>query len=237
MLSRFASEAVRHPLAAVDRVKHKLTKRLSDEPFSYEPSRDWKETLTQTLGKWDEAEFERAWLGIASRCRKLGIGHDADRHLGLVVWNVVRALKPQVVVETGVARGVTSALILQSLDPPAKLYSVDLPPLSKPWIDEVGIAVDPKFHHNWIYRREASKRALPKLEVQPELFVHDSLHNYVTMEFEFTWARHARVVVADDIESNAVFANSFSQTHTVVISHEEKDGLVGVAFLAAPAHT
>ncbi len=137
MLMRFAAETIKHPVHAVDRVKHKLVQSIADKPFPYETDSQWKRSLGQTLGQWDESEFEEAWKAIASRCEKLGVGHDADRHLGLLVWNVVRAMKPRTVVETGVARGVTSALILKSLYNTARLYSVDLPPLSTPWKDEV----------------------------------------------------------------------------------------------------
>ena len=50
MLKRFAIEAVQHPVAAVDRVKHKLAQRRPDTPYSYEPDSDWKEHLTERLG-------------------------------------------------------------------------------------------------------------------------------------------------------------------------------------------
>lgn len=49
--------------------------------------------------------------------------------LGALVYAIVRVLKPEIVVETGVASGLSSAYILQALEEnrKGKLYSIDLP--------------------------------------------------------------------------------------------------------------
>jgi hypothetical protein len=53
--------------------------------------------------------------------------HDGVR---LILYSIVRAYKPEIVVETGVAHGVTSAFLLCAMHENRKghLYSIDLPP-------------------------------------------------------------------------------------------------------------
>lgn len=57
-----------------------------------------------------------------------GIGGSISIELGLLLYVLARALKPEVVVETGVANGISSSFILKALDENARgrLCSVDL---------------------------------------------------------------------------------------------------------------
>jgi predicted O-methyltransferase YrrM len=146
------------------------------------------------------------------------------------VWEAAHTLKPDVVVETGVARGLTSALILDALEENGKghLYSIDLPPLHELTIGE---AVTDSLTHRWTYLRGSSRELLPSLAgaLKPvDIFIHDSLHTYWTMRFEFSWAlEHLRpggMLISDDIESNA----AFDKLDGTAYHHSEKDGLFGV---------
>jgi hypothetical protein len=57
--------------------------------------------------------------------------HDADAGLSEFCYVICRALRPRVVVETGVGSGVTTAFILQALaaNDEGHLWSIDLPPI------------------------------------------------------------------------------------------------------------
>jgi predicted O-methyltransferase YrrM len=112
-----------------------------------------------------------------------------------ILYCLVRILKPNIVLETGVANGVSSAFILKALDENQKgfLFSIDLP----------SVALKAIFHRDsgWIIPKELRKRwtlylgksssvlprVLPKLKDMGgvDLFFHDSDHSYDNMMFEF----------------------------------------------------
>lgn len=138
----------------------------------------------------------------------------ADSLLARCCYLFCRLLQPSVVVETGVAYGVSSAFILSALEVNGggTLHSVDLPPLRREYERFWGIAVPEGFKGRWRLHRGASGRVLPRLleETGPvDLFVHDSLHTLWNMrrEFEAVWPhlRPGGALLADDVERNAAF--------------------------------
>src|SRR5258707_4516511 len=66
--------------------------------------------------------------------------YNGDSILGRFCYAITRAIKPRLVVETGVCYGVTSAYILRALDVNQRgaLHSIDLPPLGKDGDKHVG---------------------------------------------------------------------------------------------------
>lgn len=84
-----------------------------------------------------------------------------DRCLGQLLYTLVRALRPTVIVETGVGPGLTSAYMLAGLsdNDAGVLHSVDLP--ISAFIDIVGIAVPPELRGRWRYHWGAARRLLP----------------------------------------------------------------------------
>ena len=137
-----------------------------------------------------------------------------DSLLARCCYLACRLLEPAVVVETGVAYGVSSAFVLRALRENGRgvLHSVDLPPLRGEYERFWGVAVDGSLRGGWRLHRGASGRVLPRLldEVETvDLFVHDSLHTYRNMrrEFELVWSRlrTGGVLIADDVERNKAF--------------------------------
>lgn len=138
----------------------------------------------------------------------------ADSLLARCCYLACRLLEPAVVVETGVAYGVSSAFILKALEENGRgvLHSVDLPPMRRKYNEFWGIAVDEALRPRWSIHRGSSKRVLPGLleEVGAvDLFLHDSLHTHRNMrrEFELVWPRlrTGGVILADDVERNRAF--------------------------------
>jgi predicted O-methyltransferase YrrM len=138
----------------------------------------------------------------------------ADSLLARCCYLMCRLLEPAVVVETGVAYGVSSAFILRALEENGRgvLHSVDLPPLRRGYERYWGMAVSGALENRWILHRGASARVLPGLLEELEavdLFVHDSLHTYRNMrrEFEAVWPRlqTGGALIADDVERNGAF--------------------------------
>lgn len=117
-----------------------------------------------------------------------------SRLRGECLYNIVRRLKPSIVVETGTAGGHMSWYILQALSENDKglLVSTDLPDYKPEYYREpkgslVGYLVPKELRGRWELLLEDSHTSLPRVSEAHEidLFVHDSLHTYDHMMFEF----------------------------------------------------
>ena len=137
---------------------------------------------------------------------------------GPVVYALVRALKPSIAVETGVASGVSTTLILQALSLNAKgeLYSIDVPnlhPLSRlPDGKKPGWLVPTGLRKKWHFILGLSRDKLEPLLQELgsiDLFLHDSEHSYENMMFEFESAwlflRNGGILITDDRTANDAF--------------------------------
>lgn len=116
---------------------------------------------------------------------------------GPELYTVVRAIRPQVVVETGVASGVSSAHILRALaaNGTGTLYSIDLPNVQEgsvlPDGRQAGWIVPDSLRGRWVLQLGDSQELLPKLLASLDavhLFLHDSDHSYECMAFEYEQA-------------------------------------------------
>jgi len=233
-----AQTVPRDPVGAWLWAKEELDDRREHRrpPCPYRGNKDWERELHQALGlTWPSpfaAEFNTAWAAVMDRYKAQGIaiGRGAfagwgDGEPGMIraVWCLIRHLRPANVVETGVARGFTSRMILEALERNRKgyLWSIDLPPVQAPELHaQIGSAVDPELRHRWTYLRGTSRQRLPRLLRDLgsiDLFVHDSRHTEQNVRFELdrAWAalRPGGAVVADDIDMNWGF-NSFMRTAT-----------------------
>ena len=195
-------------------------------PPAYETV-SWEEALRDLeahLGRVNDVIGEPALAEVEENTRQLleEIRHKdpfsprwaADSLLARCCYLACRRLEPDVVVETGVAYGVSSAFILKALEENGRgvLHSVDLPPLRQRYNEFWGIAVDETLKTRWNIHRGSSERVLPGLleEVGAvDLFLHDSLHTHRNMrrEFEAVWPRlrDSGLLLADDVERNRAF--------------------------------
>lgn len=133
------------------------------------------------------------------------------------LYVVCRLLKPEIVVETGVAEGFSSAYILYALEMNNKgsLYSIDLP--NQPGQElkgqrATGWLVPENLRKRWTLILGASKDKLPPLLddlKKIDVFYHDSEHSYKNMMFEFNVAikylDKDGIVISDDITDNNSF--------------------------------
>jgi Methyltransferase domain len=201
--------------------------------YRYEPDEDWEERLHAALGApWPcsaTAEFWDLWAKVIHELEAQGIRpgpqsfkwwNDGDAGLARAIWCLTRHLEPSKVVETGVAHGVTSRIVLEALarNGDGHLWSIDLPPLEREWRKQVGAAVGNRSSTRWSYIRGSSRRRLPELLSrlgQIDLFIHDSLHSErnVCFELDRAWAalKPGGALVVDDIDANNGF-RTFTQT-------------------------
>jgi len=167
--------------------------------------------------------------------------HHGDLSLGRICYVICRLLEPEVVVETGVAYGVTTSYILKALDinKKGKLYSIDLPPLGKDADSFVGYLVPDNLKSRWTLHRGTSKRVLPTILPiikQVDVFIHDSLHTYWNIRRELKlitpYLSKPSAVIADDIHGNKAFMEWIEQIKPdfwFAFKEEGKDSVGGVA--------
>lgn len=110
------------------------------------------------------------------------------RQTGLVLYSLVRALAPQVVVETGTANGWSSVIFLQALarNGSGELHSFDVR-------DDVGGLIDPQERERWtlhVLKEGTLQEFGQELDrLDPiGLFFHDSDHSYLHMRIELRLA-------------------------------------------------
>ena len=203
-----------------------LAERLLVSPPSYETV-GWDSALKDLeahFGNVAEILEEPALQKMEESTRRLlaDIRHEdtfvprwaADSVMACLCYLACRLIEPEIVVETGVAYGVSSAYILAALRETGRgtLHSVDLPPLRRKYETFWGIAVPDELRDRWRLYRGSSASILPLLLEETgtiDLFVHDSLHTRRNMrrEFDTVWPclRDGALLLADDVERNRAF--------------------------------
>jgi len=180
--------------------------------------------------------------GLGTGRRTYGWYSDAESSLCHAVWCTAVHNKPQVVVETGVAHGVASRIILEALQlhGEGRLWSIDLPhPLDRRLHPQTGAAVTEPCHERWSYLKGTSRQRMPKLMTDVghvDMFIHDSLHTATNTLFEMEQAASVMpaggVMLVDDMGAHDAFA-TFARRHrdfeTIVCPAEDGMGQFGIA--------
>ena len=134
-------------------------------------------------------------------------GYADNSGIEFILYSIIRTYKPEIVVETGVARGASSAFILLAMHENCKghLYSIDLPPYDayvsididggkvlkdgQKWhISSQGALIPEYLKERWTLVQGDAKKELPILLEKVgkiDIFFHDSLHTYEHMLFEY----------------------------------------------------
>jgi predicted O-methyltransferase YrrM len=202
-LDRIVNAAPDHEVVSWGRALRDVEARLgSAEAILEEPALRYVEGETRRILRRVHDENPR------------GARWPADSVMARLCYLSCRLIAPEVVIETGVAYGVSSAFILRALEENGSgtLYSVDLPPVRREYERFWGIAVPNELRGRWRLYRGSSARVLPHLleEISTvDLFVHDSLHTHKNMrrEFDTIWPhlRNGGLLLADDVERNRAF--------------------------------
>jgi predicted O-methyltransferase YrrM len=161
--------------------------------------------------------------------------YGARPELALLLRAVIRLARPATVVETGVAQGVTTAVILQAMaeNGEGSLYSIDVPP---PHVDGtyVGSLVPDELRSRWTLRIGLSQQELAPLLAELEtidVFLHDAVHRYETQteEYEQAWPRlrPGGQLVTDDVDTPAFmdFAARVGGTPFLIGAPSSKSGV------------
>jgi methyltransferase family protein len=254
---------LRHPREGIERVrgridthedKRELMALGRPQSEHYAAVEDWAPILHKGIdAPWpcpESKQFDRVWdatvSGLTAAGLRVGLAsyrgwNDGDRAEAEAIWCLVAHLRPATVVETGVAHGLTSRVILEGLhrNGNGHLWSVDLPAIDPALHHEIGIAVPEDLRSRWTYVEGTSRRRLPALVrrlQQVDLFIHDSLHTTRNTCFELgtVWPAlpPGGIAVVDDIHRNLGFSRFIEQAAPgawVAAKHITGDGLWGVA--------
>lgn len=244
MVARVLGLASSDPMGAVGRVRGNFEKRRDRRAWErlgvapealYLVEEDWRPKLHELLGKpWPceaDAEFDAAWSETVDALRRdarsdhqstwLEETFDAVPSFARAAWCLTRHVRPLRVVETGVARGITSRFLLDGLarNGDGLLWSIDLPHPDTVLNDQIGVAVPAFLRDRWTLLLGSSRARLPGLLSalgSIDLFVHDSLHTTRNVEFELMTAwnalRSGGAVLVDDIDWNLGFRDFLERT-------------------------
>lgn len=166
---------------------------------------------------WEEGRETRSLRSVISEARSIRWHYE-----------LVREIRPRLIVETGVRHGRSSAAWLGALflQGRGELHSVDLP-YSAPWSDadgrmeqafvvddrDTGRLVPGRLRSRWHLHLGDARELLPRLldELGPvDLFYHDSEHSREHMLFEYrtAWPHLSAhgALASDDVGRNDAFA-------------------------------
>jgi hypothetical protein len=264
--TRSARSVLLHPRQGAERVRGRIDRRHDQHELAaagtpaamlYRAGRDEAARLHAALGaEWPceaAAEFGPAWDAMVDDLSAAGVQvgmasyagwNDSDRTFAAAIWCVIAHLRPAQVLETGVAHGLTSRVILEAMgrNRAGELWSIDLPATDPALHREIGVAVPAQLRSRWHYIEGTSRDRLPGVlddlgEI--EVFVHDSLHTGRNTRFELDRAwprlRTGGAAVVDDIDHSLAFRDFVARAHPaswIAARHVTGPGLWGAAIKA-----
>lgn len=136
-----------------------------------------------------------------------------------IVFMLVRKLKPNLIIETGIAHGYSARIILEALkmNGKGKLVSMDISEsltlcektLTQGWL------VPQEIRESWTPIVGDSRKVLESISEHPDIFIHDSAHNEEYMMSEYNWASRMLLpggyLVSDDIDRSEAWVKFHHQ--------------------------
>jgi len=192
----------------------RLSGNLEVSPTAFLAALGWPtDDVTKVADEFDEvtAQLERRYAETETVFpTRWGV----ERATGLALYGLARLLRPTTVVETGVADGRSSFMILSALERNGHgtLYSFDVRPdagsLARghaQWNLTISDAQDP---------RSSFTEGLDRLDVI-DMFVHDSDHGYPNQMFEYevAWPKvpAGGVLASDDVDLSKAYVDFASR--------------------------
>ena len=186
---------------------------------------------SMTVGHGHRAGVENQWVvslgdyGADAKTRTGGpieIFYGPSPELMRLVNLVCRLVRPEHVIETGVAKGFTTSSMLDALDrnQSGSLQSVELPSLYLGYADQVGECIPTRLRDRWTLEFGPSAVVMPKIIKRIgslDVFVHDSAANYDNQMTEFRIAlgsMPAGGILISDMLNNDAFLETVEATNS-----------------------
>lgn len=162
-------------------------------------------------------EYKEVIAPITNSKVKLSYPSDyaMDYKSGLYLYAFIRSIKPKTILETGVANGFSTHIILDALNRnnKGKCYSVEVS-------DDVGNLLTDKDKKRWVLNVGEPKKGLTDLLHKLDdidIFIHDSDHSYENMKFEFeaVFDKLSAIsyIMSDDAHGNNAFVEMYNKIH------------------------
>ena len=203
-----------------------------------------KETLIQNT-KDLEVHFKNYFKKLdnekfPSKKKPYPVDYSIRNDSRLFLYGLCKIMKPDVVVETGVAYGQSSSYILQALKENNNgiLYSIDN--IFRPWesLEMIGNAIPQNIRKRWklivgssVVKLEEILRSKKTIDV----FLHDSLHTYKNMLFEYntSWPfiKKNGFLISDDVSENNAFLDFYSIVNgspILMTDNQDKEIFLGI---------
>ncbi len=231
--------ALRHPLAAISFYMGNKTP-MHEAIILDSATYLWEDQVQQKL--WKQALKELATNDLVpptENPQNIPVGNSLNTTFGKWIYCTVRVLQPEVMIETGVAHGSSTWIILNAMHKNKKgqLYSIDLPNndtnaaynfgTKQP---ETGWRVPSSLRGRWELHLGFAQEILPALLDKLKLidfFFHDSDHSYGHMMYEFNtiypYLKNGGVILSDDVHKNEAF-NQFTAGHKLKALQFNKGG-------------
>ena len=156
---------------------------------------------------------EEIYSKIRQECKSWPYGGWGLQGTHGILFLVVRKYKPKLIVETGIASGYSSAIILMAmkLNTFGRLISIDIDNAVSICgiVKEIGWLVPDLLKQAWTKTIGSSKERLSEIKEPIDIFYHDSDHSKENMLSEFNWAnahlRKGGILVSDDIDWNSAW--------------------------------
>ena len=161
----------------------------------------------------------------------------ATSELAATTYALIKLLKPDIVVETGVGAGVSSWTILHAMNENriGRLISIDLPTPNTELLPEVGYLVPQELRTRWDLRTGPARLLLPQVLnelVEIDIFQHDSRHSYSNQirEYLSAWPfiKSGGVLVSDDVNNDALYEAAREWSREPTIIGQSKDSPIGI---------
>ncbi len=223
-----------------------FVRELALERHGYRVDEGWEEWLHRALGApWPCPALERfaaLWQTLGGELHGApmpGTLWDADAAFARAAFCAAAHSGARRVVETGVARGITSRCLLEALGSDGHLWSIDMLPNDRGWAALTRTAVPRELGARWTYVAGSTRRRLSPLlrDIAPiDVFLHDSHHTGANMRFELgaAWPRlkPGGLLLCDDVQENGAFAelvDGLPRDQWAVGQEEHKPALFGIA--------
>ncbi len=156
---------------------------------------------------------------------------DAGPNLCALLYSYIRVAKPKIVVETGVANGITTNVIIAALkNSGGVLHSFDVLPECR------NVSTESR---NWVFHQLPRKGPRKVLESVTkdlgsiDLWIHDSDHGSLWQEFEFRLALDNLtpdgVLISDDIDASSAWGELSESSFGSAYGFFDKRKMIGVA--------
>ena len=210
------------------------------KPFSYTPITDFdtfvKEfhaaffhelLLEDVAGLFAEAKTVYAQI-LESKDMKFPTIWNSGENLACILYVLTKLLQPKLVLETGVANGLTTDMILKQLPRDSKLHSFDVN-------YETLYSVNKNAGWDWHLidsnnPKKSFERHLHSFSEKFDIWIHDSDHSKFWQTFEYKLAlnslRNGGFLVSDDVNTSDAWESVVTSTQSLICLDGKK--IIGI---------